>query len=78
MLIYHKTKDEIHCTAVQYFSGNSVVTHSSYVWEKHKEAVETLENDGEVYVTGGNYLGAVYEGKFEPRDMFERYMSREV
>ena len=78
MLIYHKTNNEIQCTCVQYSAGASTVSHSGYVWDKHRAMVDTLVNDGEVFVTGGNYLGAVYEGKFEPRDMFERFMSREA
>ena len=74
MLIYSKNNGKIICTAVQLSAGRTIVTHSSYIWEKHKSAVNKLQDNGDVYVTGGTYSGAVYSGKMEPRDKFSQYL----
>ena len=74
MLIYHKTNEKIMTTQVMVGFGYSSVIHGSHVWEKHQENVDKLENNGDVFVTGGTYASAIYDGKFEPREMFNHYI----
>lgn len=74
MIIYHKTNGKTVSTCVILGAGKSSVTHGSSVWEKHKEEVDKLTDNGDVYVTGGSYYGAVYTGKLEDRSKFEHYI----
>ncbi len=77
MLIYHKSKDVVKCTSICMGASKTDVTTSNFIWDKHRHATDRLENDGDVFVTGGSYVGAVYEGKFEPRAMFSHYLGEE-
>jgi len=75
MLIYHKTNNKIVCTQVIMGSGKSNISHGSYIWDKHKKMVDKLENNGDVFVTGGTFIGAVYEGAFYERANFKKYIN---
>lgn len=76
MLVYHKTNNEVICTQVTLGASISDVTHGSFIWEKHRDAVDKLINDGDVWVTGGTYASSVYSGKLEPREMFTHYITQ--
>lgn len=73
MLIYHKTNGKVFCTQIMMSVLKSDVSHGTHIWDKHQEGVNKLVNNGNVFVTGGTYYGAVYEGKFEPREKFSHY-----
>lgn len=73
MLIYHKENNKVYCTQVMMSALASDVSHGTHVWDKHRESVDKLVDNGDVFVTGGTYYGAVYEGKFEPREKFSHY-----
>ena len=74
MLIYSKQNGKTTCTCIIKGASKSNVSHSDYVWDKHKNQVDKLSDNGDVFVTGGTYKGAIYEGKFEPREMFSHYL----
>lgn len=76
MLIYHKENGVTSCTMVMLGAGSSSTSHGKHVWDKHKECVDMLEDDGDVFVTGGTYVGAIYEGKFENRENFKHYFKK--
>jgi hypothetical protein len=77
MLIYFKDEDEVGCIQVMLGAGKSDVSKSKHIWDKHKKMTDELVNGGDVLVTGGSYATAVYEGKYEPREMFKHYMGDE-
>jgi len=74
MLIYHKTNGKNITTQVIMGCGASKVSHGSYIWEKHQSNVDKLVDNGDVFVTGGAYASAIYEGKMEPRKMFQQFI----
>ena len=69
MLIYHKTNNKIYCTQVILGLKNEITT-GTFVWDKHKEQVNELENNGDVFVTGATHFGAVYEGEYISRERY--------
>jgi len=78
MIIYHKTNGKNVTTEVILSAGQSKVSNSTHIWDKHKNAVNTLKNNEDVYVTGGTYINSIYSGKFEPRKMFEHYITAQT
>jgi hypothetical protein len=78
MIIYHKTNNEIRSTEVIYNAKGSNISHGNYVWDKHRENVDKLEDGGDVFVTGGTYYGAIYEGKLEQRASFANYLESDI
>jgi len=60
--LYHKTNNRIVSTCVMLGFIKDNITHGNHVWDKHKEMVSKLENDGDVLVTGGTFVGAKYSG----------------
>lgn len=75
MLIYSKDNDTITCTQVILGGMGSDVSKSTHIWDKHRYMTDKLENGKDVLVTGGTYASAIYSGKFEPRNKFERYLN---
>jgi len=76
MIIYHKTNNKIISTCVISGYGESSVTHGTSVWDKHQEKVNQLVNNGDVFVTGATHYKAIYEGMFETRDKYIRYIKQ--
>jgi len=74
MLIYHITDGRLKVTQViKGFSSNVVQTFDKRMEdlpESHMAGVIKLSNGGDVYVIGGSYASAVYEGKIENRAGF--------
>ena len=77
MLIYHKTDGKNVTTQVMIGGLSSGVSHGTHIWEKHQKMVDELVDDGEVLVTGGTFVGAVYEGSFHKRENFKHYLERD-
>jgi len=79
MLIYHITNEQLYCTEVLTGIGKSGVNHFKKsgindCLEKHRKGVSELRSGGKVFVTGGTYVGSVYNGKFEDRASFKHYL----
>jgi len=76
MLIYHITNNTLYVTEVMIGSIKSSVNKFKVknIPEKHVKNISELRNNGLVYVTGGTYASANYDGKFEPRKMFRGYL----
>ena len=77
MLIYHKTNNQIYVCNVMFSYKGSDVHHFKKcfdsIWEKHMEFVEQLQNDGDCYVTGATFKGAIYDGMWMKRDKLDRF-----
>jgi len=80
MLIYHITDNQLYCTEVLMGGiSKSNIHHFKKsspddCWEVHRDGVSELRNNGKIFVTGGTYVGAIYEGKFEDRAGFHHYI----
>jgi hypothetical protein len=77
MIIYHKTNGVTSSTTLMMGFGSTNVTHGTFVWNKHKEMVDKLTEDGDVFVTGATHVGAVYSGEFVKRSRYKRYIGVE-
>lgn len=80
MLIYHKTDNKLMVTQVMTGISKSGVSHFEKrvedVPESHLTGVRDLSNNGNVFVTGGTYKGAIYKGKFELRKSFKHLLDK--
>lgn len=74
MIIYHITNNTLTSTQVIHGAGKSVVSHGTFVWDKHKDDVALLQNESDVYVTGATHVGAVYEGMYASRENYCHYL----
>jgi len=76
MLIYHITDERVQCAQVILGAGTFYVSHEYSIHENHLCAVNQLRNNGKVFVTGDTYDGTVYEGTFEDRSKYQKYLDK--
>jgi len=74
MIIYHKTNNELFSTQVIIGAKKTGVTHGVFVWEKHRENIDKLENDGDVFIVGATFAGADYNGFFDSREKWKDFI----
>ena len=74
MIIYHKTDNKIYNTCVILGADKTSISTGTFIWGKHKEQVQKLENNSDVFVTGGTHYGAVYSGMFCKREKYQQYL----
>ena len=76
MIIYHKTNNQIFSTQVVLSAKGSEISTGTFVWNKHRENVDKLENDGDVFITGASFAGAEYSGFFDKREKWIKEIER--